>query len=213
MTDAPKLPIEARTWLREVERRLQALPGDQRAKILAGLTGHLSELTALGLGGTDAVTMLGSPSSVAEDAFEQYQQQTGTDLRRRYFTVKRVLQIVALVLAIAATLVIALRPTFVQITQTASGVERVEDVTIVEMIGGWSLLILAVPIALSSLPLFMKGRPWQVVSIICIVLLTLFVTVAMPSIGWDFFPTWVVAVIALFFPTNARRPAMEPSTE
>lgn len=110
MNDRSDLPEEARTWLRATARHLRSLPYGYREETLSGLSEHLTELTADGLNGPEAVARLGSPATVVGEALAQYRQESGIDLRPRYFTVKRVLQLVALALAVAGALAILLLP-------------------------------------------------------------------------------------------------------
>lgn len=204
MIDTPNLPPELRAWLHDVERRLHALPDDQRTETLSGLAEHVVELTDSGLSGAEAVARLGSPASVAEDAFAEYQQQTGRDLRGRYFTVKRVLQLAAFVLAVAAAAVVAFRPSFILVTTDSDGIEQIQAATVLEVVGLWYLLVLAIPVVLTAVPLFARGRAWQPVSIACVVPLTVFVAIGMLSISWDFLLAWVVAVVAVLLPARPR---------
>lgn len=205
MNDAANLPVEARTWLRATDRLLRDLPDDYRAETLSGLSEHLTELTADGLNGSEAVARLGSPTAVAEDAFAQYEQQTGIDLRPRYFTAKRVVQLVALVIALAGALAIALLPGYIEVTESTDSTEQVDSATVLEVNGTWYLLALAIPVVLTALPLLVRGKAWQLVSVVCVVLLTMFTAVGMFSIGWYFVFAWVVALVALFFPTRPRK--------
>lgn len=204
MNDIQHLPAETTSWLRETNRRLRTLPHDYRAEVLAGLSEHLAELTANGLTGAEAVTRLGSPSSVAEDALTQYQQQSGADRRPHYFTTKRILQLVALTLAVAGALAVLLLPGYLEVTESADGTAQVDSATILEVAGPWYLLVLTIPVALTALPLFARGRAWQPLAVACVVLLTTFIAIGMFSIGWYFIFAWAVAVASLFLPARSR---------
>lgn len=202
-----QLPPEARAWLREIERRLHALPREQRAETVAGLADHFAELTAAGVGVPEALARLGSAQDVAEAAFEQYQQHTGVDARPRYFTAKRVVQFVALAFAAAAVLAVALLPSYIQVSQTSSGSEQIGSATVLEVVGIWYLLVLLIPVAITALPLPATGRAWQPLSITSASLLTAFAVLGSLSIGWYFLPSAITAVVGACLPSQSRRRA------
>lgn len=198
------LPEEARSWLREVERRLGPLPEDPRAETLQGLAEHLGELAADGIGGPEAVARLGSAREVAEAAFQQHREQTGEDTRVRYLTTKRALQLAALALAVAGAAAVALLPSYIRVSTSSDGTEHVDAATVLEVVGVWYLAVLAIPVIAAVLPLPAIGRAWQPLSIVSAVLLAAFSFVGSLSIGWYFLPAAIVAIVAACFPTRPR---------
>lgn len=214
MTNIPARSAAAKAWLRDVEQRIASLPAAYRDDILSGLRAHLDESIAAGQSEDDALARLGTPRTVAEGAMQQYQQDTGIDPRPRYFTVKRWLQFIALAFTVAAVLAIALLPSYIQVGQTtdSSGAaeEVVESATVLQVVGVWFLLVLAIPVLLALLPILATGNAWQPLSIVSAVLLGIFTVIGSLSIGWYFLPATLVAIIAACLPT--RRRARTPGT-
>ncbi|MDM4764400.1 hypothetical protein QT381_15475 [Galbitalea sp. SE-J8] len=204
MTPASQLPIEARTWLDDVERRTAPLPDDDRRELLAGLAEHLAESLDGGAAPAEVLARLGSPRDIADQAFQQHHQQNGVDLRARYFNAKRVTQYVAAALALAAALAIALLPSYIQVSTTSDGQESITSGTVLEVVGIWFLLVLAIPLILAALPLSATGRAWQPLSIVSAVLLSIFALVGSLSIGWYFVPATIAAIVAVFLPRHPR---------
>ena len=188
MTNAPAHSAAANAWLREVEQRIASLPAEYRDDILSGLRTHLDESRAAGQSEADALARLGTPRTVAEGAVQQYQQDTGIDPRPRYFTVERWLQFIALAFAVAAVLAVALLPSYIQVSQTTSSSGAAEEViesdTVLQVVGVWFLLVLAIPVLLALLPILATGKAWQPLSIPSAVLLGIFtVCAATPAHG------------------------------
>ncbi|MEZ3160983.1 hypothetical protein AB1K54_10625 [Microbacterium sp. BWT-B31] len=209
MTNALACSAAAQAWLAEVERRIGSLPAAYRDDILGGLRAHLDDSLASGLSEADALARFGDPRTVADGALQQYQQDTGIDPGPRYFTVKRWLQFIVLALALAAVLAIALLPNYIQVSQTTGSdgtdQEVIGSATVLQVVGLWFLLVLAIPILLALLPILATGRAWQPLSIVSAVLLGIFAVVGSLSIGWYFLPATLVAIIAACLPTRPRR--------
>lgn len=203
----PALSVGAQSWLREVERRLSALPPDQRAETLAGLIAHLTDAIDSGANEAQALTRLGSPAQVAEAAFQEYQQQTGVDARWDYWTARRVVQIVATAFALAAAFLAAFGPAYSSVTETVDEAgqttTQATSATLVEVNGAWVLIVLAVPVLLAAMPLGATGRWWQPLSIASAVLLIIVVVVGSLSIGWFYIPAMIAAIVAVFLPTRS----------
>jgi hypothetical protein len=126
-------------------------------------------------------------------------------MQRRYFTFKRILQILAVGLVLAAVSVVLFVPSYGSATETTGGVQTTEMVTAWEVNGPRILLLLVIPVALSLLPVFSRSPAWQLLSVLSAALLTTFAVITSLSIGWFFFPAAVIAIIAAFVPVRPRR--------
>ena len=126
-------------------------------------------------------------------------------MQSRYVILKRVLQLVAVGLVLTAVLVVLFVPSYGFATETSDGVQTTGMVTAWEVNGPRILLLLAIPVALSLLPVFSRGAAWQLLSVLSAVLLVVFAVVTSLSIGWFFFPAAIIAAVAAFVPVRPRR--------
>ena len=130
-------------------------------------------------------------------------------MRPRYCNAKRIVQFVAAALALAAVLAVALLPSYIEVSTTSDGGEVVTSSTVLQVVGLWFLLVLAIPLAITLLPLPARGRAWQPLSIISATLLTLFTILGSLSIGFYFLPAMIASIVAAFLPT--RPPTSQPA--
>ena len=126
-----------------------------------------------------------------------------TDRAGRLPRVKRLLQWLALVLAAAASVFLAFLPVYSGVASDSNGNSAETSATLVQVNGPSVIVLLAIPIAISLLPLFTRGRAWQPLSIAAAVLLGLAVLLGSFSIGIFFVPAMIVEVVAACFPTRA----------
>lgn len=203
--DKYSLPAEARTWLREIDRRLKPLPDSDRAELLDGLRGHFADTLSPGATPRDAISKLGSPSSIAEQAFQEYQDRTGIDPRPRFLSGKRVAQLIALALLIAGILTILIVPSYESVTSDSSGHQTVTENNVLTLGGPGLLATLAIPLVISAAPVLIKGPAWQPVSITAAVLLGVFTAIASFSFGLFFIPALIAEITAAFLPSSGRR--------
>ena len=119
--------------------------------------------------------------------------------------VKRWLQIGALGLVVAASIIVLVAPTYSSVTTDSNGGEAATTQTALEVNGPWLLFVLLVPIAIAALPLFAHRRTWGVLSIVSASLLWVFVIVGMLGIGVFFVPGAAMAMAAAFLPVQAVR--------
>lgn len=117
---------------------------------------------------------------------------------------KRVLQFIALAFAIAAVCFLLALPGYVQMTVDSSGNESMTTPTLIDIHGIIYMAVLAIPVGLAIVPLFLKGRAWRIGSIVCSVLLAIFALLGSLSIGVYFVPAAVVAVIAALMPIGKQ---------
>ena len=73
-----------------------------------------------------------------------------------------------------------------------------------QVVGAWFLLVLAIPALLGLLPILATGKLWQPLSIVSAVLLGIFSIIGSLSIGWYFLPATLVAIVAACIPTRRR---------
>lgn len=127
------------------------------------------------------------------------------------WTAKRLLQWVALGLALAASVYLLVVPVYEGAVSDESGATLRTSETLLSVNGPWALVVLAVPPAIAALPLFARGRAWQPLSVVACVLLGAGVLVGILTIGVFFLPALVVEVVAACLPT--RRGPLAPSRE
>ncbi len=118
---------------------------------------------------------------------------------------KRLVQLFAAGLAVAAAVAVIALPLYAQESSTSSGDVQSGSATVLSVVGPQVLLALLVPVLDAALPLAARGRAWQPLSVASVVVLAVFVVLGSASIGWFFVPALVLAVIALF------QPASEPT--
>lgn len=116
---------------------------------------------------------------------------------KRHLDSKNVRQVLALSLAIMASLVLLLVPMYTQVKLTSGGPEQVSHPTLVETVGPSIFVPLLIPVALTALPLLTRGRTRTPVSVATTVVLVVFVVIGSASIGWFYVPAMAAAVAAV----------------
>lgn len=116
---------------------------------------------------------------------------------KRHLDSKNVRQVLALSLAIVASLVLLLVPMYTQVKLTSGGPEQVSHPTMVETVGPSIFVPLLIPVALTALPLLTRGRTRSPVSVATTVALVVFVVIGSASIGWFYVPAMAAAVAAV----------------
>lgn len=140
---------------------------------------------------------------------------TTIDRAGRLSRVKRLLQWLTLILTVAASVLLAFLPVYSGVTSDSNGTSTETSATLVQVNGSSVIVVLAIPIAISLLPLFARGRAWQPLSIIAAILLGFAVFLGMLSIGIFFVPAMIVEVAAACLPTHAmprKAPSAAPSS-
>jgi hypothetical protein len=128
---------------------------------------------------------------------------TTTGRAGRLPRVKRLLQWLTLVLTVAASMLLAFLPVYSGATSDSNGTSTETSATLVQVNGPSVMVLLAIPIAISLLPLFARGRAWQPLSITAAILLGFAAFLGILSIGIFFVPAMIVEVAAAFLPTHA----------
>lgn len=113
-------------------------------------------------------------------------------------------QVLAVSLAIVASSVLLVVPTYTQATVTAGGLEQVKHLTLLEINGPSILVPLVIPMVLTALPLLIRGRTRTSVSVVATAALVGFVLIGSASIGWFYFPALVAAVAAVIVSVGSR---------
>ena len=142
------------------------------------------------------------------DMATQTEYSTKIDRAERVPRVKRLLQWIALVLGVAASALLAFLPVYSGVTSDSNGISIETSATLVQVNGPSVLILLAIPITISLVPLFTRGRAWQPLSIAAAILLGIVVFLGILSIGIFFMPAMIVEVIAACLPTRAASPAV-----
>jgi len=126
-------------------------------------------------------------------------------MQSHHHSSKRLVQLFAAGLAVAAAVAVIALPLYAQESSTSTGGVRSGSATVLSVVGPQVLLTLLVPVLGAALPLAARGRAWQPLSVASAVVLAVFVALGSASIGWFFVPALVLAAIALF------QPASEPA--
>jgi len=125
--------------------------------------------------------------------------------RPGYWNAKRFAQLIAFVLATVAGMVVLFAPSYTIATSDSEGNEAVGSSTVWEVNGPISLLIIAIPVAITILPLLVRGPAWPAVSVVAAVLIGLFAVIGLFTVGFYFIPAVAADLVAVFLP--ARLPA------
>jgi len=130
---------------------------------------------------------------------------------RRRSDPKSVRQIIAFSLAVAASLVLLLVPVYSTVKLTNDGPDQVTGSTLLEIAGPYIFVPLLIPVALTGLPLLLRGPSQSYASVATTVALAIFTLLASATIGWFYVPALAAALVALVrkgttpSPTAARR--------
>ncbi|CAM3450489.1 hypothetical protein OCAE111667_10465 [Occultella aeris] len=122
------------------------------------------------------------------------------DRHRRPPLTRRFAHRVALVLAAVAFVVLVFVPIFLVPGQAATeSPADIERISLIALSGPAVLGVLAVPVLLAGLPLFVKGR---ITAVLTAVLLIAFALFTLLGIGVFYIPAALTAVVALFLPSD-----------
>ena len=202
MSTHAELPREAVDYLEHLKQHLTARPRAQRREILEDVAGHIQEALEAGQPVSEILARLGAPETIASTADDD---KTRYDERRYAMNAKRMVQIITVVLTLAATLAILVLPSYVEVNMDSEGNESVSFETILISVGSWFLAVIAVPNIIAVAPLLARGRAWQPVSIGSTVLLVGFAVIGALSVGFYFIPAILSSLIFVFLPTRPHR--------
>ena len=122
---------------------------------------------------------------------------------------KSVRQILAFSLSIAASLVLLLVPVYSTATISKDGPDQVTASTLLEVVGSSIVVPLLIPVALTGMPLLVRGPARMHASIAATVALAVFTLLASATIGWLYVPALAAALASAVAP--ARKPWPQPS--
>ena len=122
--------------------------------------------------------------------------------RRGYWDAKRVAQLIAFVFATVAGIAVLFVPSYATVTSDSGGNETIGSSTVWEVNGPISLIVIAIPIAVTILPLLVRGPSWPAVSVIAAVLIGLFAVIGSFTIGFYFIPAVAAEIVAVFLPSR-----------
>ncbi|WP_456505852.1 hypothetical protein [Arthrobacter sp. UYCu723] len=115
---------------------------------------------------------------------------------------KSVRQIIAFSLTIAVALVFLLVPVYSEVKLINGGPDQVTTSTLLETVGPSVLVPLLIPVALTGLPLVLRGRAQVYASVTTTVALAIFTVIASASIGWFYVPALAAALASLLAPSR-----------
>lgn len=113
---------------------------------------------------------------------------------RRRSDLKNLRQIIAFFLTITAGLVLLLVPMYGGVQVTNDGPEQVTTSTLLEIAGPYVFVPLLIPVALTGLPLLLRGRAQIYTSVATTVALAVFTLIASATIGWFYVPALAAAL-------------------
>jgi hypothetical protein len=113
---------------------------------------------------------------------------------KRHLDSRNVRQVPAVSLAIIASVVLLLVPMYTQVKLTSGEPGQVSHPTLLETVGPSIFVPLLIPVALTALPLLIRGRARTPVLVATTVALVVFVVFSSASIGWFYIPALAAAV-------------------
>jgi hypothetical protein len=123
---------------------------------------------------------------------------------RRRSEPKNVRQIIAFSLTVAAALVVLLVPLYSGVQVTNDGPEQVTASTLLEIAGPRVFVPVLIPVALTGLPLLLRGRAQQYASVGTTIALAIFTLIAFATIGWFYVPALAAALTSAL--ASSRKP-------
>ncbi|HET8615871.1 MAG TPA: hypothetical protein VFL94_10125 [Actinomycetales bacterium] len=114
-------------------------------------------------------------------------------------------QIAALALAALATLLLLVLPAYSSTSQSSDGPSVTTTTTLLEQQGPGVLGILAVPLVLMLVPLYVRGGARRWVSLACTALLFVGALLGLASIGMFYLPAVVCSIAATTAAMNEHR--------
>lgn len=112
-----------------------------------------------------------------------------------WLTTKRIWQLIAFALGLAATACVFFLKIFT--TSPELGSEALRQ-TAYEVAGPSVFFVIGIPLALTVLPLFMRGSAWVITSFIAAVGMILYTVTGIMSIGLLFLPAAIASIVGAF---------------
>lgn len=130
---------------------------------------------------------------------------------KRHLDSRNVRQVLAVALGIVASVVLLLVPIYTQENVTSGGPEQATHPTLLELNGPSIFVPLLIPVALTALPLLIRGRARTPASVAATVTLVVFVVIGSGSVGWFYVPALAAAVAAVVAAMDSQtRPPSPP---
>lgn len=198
------MPSRATQWMRQVGKELSALPKERREAILDDLQEHISTGLENGTGVEEILSQLGTPEGVAD----QWLDEQG---KLPYFTPRRIAQVIALALAVSATMLLLFLPLGIEVTEVATGPDEpsvttgTRGVTLLEAQGPVVLIPLLFPVLAAALPFASRGPAPRSLAIISAVFLGGFTALGLFSIGVFYLPALTAALAGVFLRAHQKR--------
>lgn len=197
------IPPEATAWLEQVKQELAPLPEGRRVEVVEDLCQHILDGLDRGLSAGETLARLGTPEQIATSTLPSTLPRAApTDGPRPYLNPRRVAQVVALVLAVTASLALVFLPVGIEVTETATsgvaGTTEVESVSLLTEDGWIALVPLSIPVLLAALPLVSGRRCPRWLAIVQAALLGAFLVVSLLSVGIFYAPAFLAALTGVF---------------
>jgi len=109
---------------------------------------------------------------------------------------KRMLQLLALVLALVAAGLVLFMPSYTVTTSDSSGAQTTVTLSVWEYNGPVFALVVAIPVLIALIPVLVRGRWWPLASVVSAGLLLGFAFLGAMTIGFAFLPAALAAVVA-----------------
>lgn len=109
---------------------------------------------------------------------------------------KRMLQVLALVLAVVTAALVLFMPSYTVVTSDSIGASTTATLSIWQYNGPLFALVVAIPVVIALAPVLVRGRWWPLVSVVSAGLLLGFAFLGAMSIGFAFLPTALAAALA-----------------
>lgn len=113
-------------------------------------------------------------------------------------------QKIAFLLTITAALVLLLVPSYRGVRLSDDGPEQVVSLTLLEVVGPYIFVPLLIPVALTGLPLLLRGRARNYASVATTVALAIFTLIASATIGWFYVPALAAALASVL--ASSKKP-------
>lgn len=130
---------------------------------------------------------------------------------RRRSDAKSVRQIIAFSLTIAAAIALLLVPIYNTVKLTNDGPDEVAASTLLEIVGPYIFVPLLIPVALTGLPLLLRGPAQNYASVATAVALAIFALIASATIGWFYVPALAAALASILAPSRKPWNTKDPS--
>jgi len=118
--------------------------------------------------------------------------------RIRRIGAKRVVQLIAVVLAVAAGVYMLFAPTYQTATSDSAGNSSTGTATILETSGAWAIVLALIPIAIALAPLVVPPRARRWVTIAAVVLFAGWTIVGVWTIGGFYVPAFLFLLASVF---------------